>query len=150
MGGPMPFHRICRLCPRSDIMFNSRSGSYYASTAKLLNCLVGFLLMATMAFAAIPYFLVSQSKATIAAHPKASNPNEAKFTEAKTKAHPAIFYASKPYLQKASTSEGKLLTADHGGLAQIQTMKLKSRSLAPKKFEVNESTEKKRGKPNAM
>ncbi len=103
-----------------------------------------------MAFAAIPYFLVSQSKATIAAHRNNSHPNETKFTATKTSAHPAFFCASKPYLQEASKSGGKVVTADHGGVAQVQATKLKSRSVAPKKFEVNENTEKKRGKPNAM
>ena len=131
-------------------MFNSRSGSYYTSTTKILNCFVGCLLMATMAFAAIPYFLVSQSKATIAAHRNNSHPNEAKFTAAKTSAHPAFFCASKLYLQRAPKSEGKDVTADQRGVSQVQAAELKSRSIAPKKFEVTENTEKKRGKPDAM
>ena len=86
----------------------SRSGSCYASTAKLINCLIACLLMLTVAFAAIPYFVVSHSKAKTAAISTKAIMNQAKIMAAKKNMTPSIFTAGKPYIYR--TSSGKTET----------------------------------------
>ena len=126
----------------------SRSGSCYASTAKLINCLIACLLMLTVAFAAIPYFVVSHSKTkTVAMNTKAKM-NRAKIMAVKKNLNPGIVYDAKPYVYKTSSGKGKAVVSKSGRVVKVKIVRDGKHAVSPVNFEARTENKMKRGKPN--
>ena len=126
----------------------SRSGSCYASTAKLINCLIASLLMLTVAFAAIPYFVVSHSKAkTVTMNTKAKM-NRAKIMAVKKNLNPGIVYDAKPYVYKTSSGKGKAVVSKSGRVVKVQIVSGRNHAISPVNLEARTKENIKRGKPD--
>jgi hypothetical protein len=126
----------------------SRSGSCYASTAKLINCLIACLFMLTIAFAAIPYFVVSHSKGKIATRGIKANMNRTKIAAAKRHANPGIIYVVKPYVSRTSSGNGKAVVSKYGRIVKVQIVSGRNQGMSPVNFEARTKKEMKRGKPD--
>lgn len=124
-------------------MILSRSVSCYASTAKLLNFLIASLFMFTIAFAAIPYFLLSQSKGKIATRSSNANMNRAKILSAKKYGHPGILYGAKAYAYRTSRSKGKAMVSTYGRAVKVLTLDSGSYALSPANFETHSDKDEK-------
>lgn len=124
-------------------MIFSRSGSCYASTAKLLNFLIASLLMFTVAFAAIPYFLVNQSKVKIAARSSKAKMNRAKILNAKKYGHPGAIYGAKTYAYRASSTKGKAIVSKYGRDVKVLSVNSRSHALSPANFDARTKKDEK-------
>ncbi len=124
-------------------MILSRSVSCYASTAKLLNFLIASLLMFTIAFAAIPYFLVSQSKGKIAAGSSKAKMNRAKILNAKKYGHPGILYGAKAYAYRTSSAKGKAIVSTYGRAVKVLTLDSGSYAPSPANFKTRTDKDEK-------
>jgi len=126
----------------------SRSGSCYASTAKLINCLIACLFMLTIAFAAIPYFVVSQSKGKVATKGIKANMNRTKMVAARRNSNPGIIYVAKPYVSRTSTGNGKAVVSKYGQIVKVQIVSGRNQGMSPVNSETPPNKEMKRGKPD--
>lgn len=126
----------------------SRSGSCYASTAKLINCLIACLFMLTIAFAAIPYFVVSQSKGKIATKGIKANMVRTKMVAAKRQGNPGLITVAKPYVSRTSSGNGKAVVSKYGQILKVQIVRGRNDALSPVNFEARPKKEMKRGKPD--
>jgi hypothetical protein len=124
-------------------MIFSRSGSCYASTAKLLNFLIASLLMFTVAFAAIPYFLVSQSKGKIATRSTKAKMNRAKILNAKKYGDSGIIYGAKAYTYRTSSTKGKAIVSKYGRAGKVLTVNSRSYASPPANFEARTKKDEK-------
>ena len=124
-------------------MIFSRSGSCYASTAKLINFLIASLLMFTVAFAAIPYFLVNQSKGKIAARSSKARMNRAKLLKAEKYGLPGIITGVETYAYKASSTKGKTIVSKYGRALKVLSMNNRSHALSPVNFETRTNKDEK-------
>ena len=126
----------------------SRSGSCYASTAKLINCLIASLLMLTVAFAAIPYFVVSHSNARTAALSTKANMNQIKIIAVKKKLNPGTLYGSQPYAYKTSSGKKEPVASKSGQVVRVKIVRGEDRAVSPVSFVAPAENKIKRGKPN--
>lgn len=126
----------------------SRSGSCYASTAKLINCLIACLLMLTIAFAAIPYFVVSHSKAKTAAKCTKNKMNQTKIMTVNKNVNPGIIYGAKPYVYRTSSGTGRAVVSKSGRDVKVQIVSGGNHDVSPVNFEARTENEMKRGKPD--
>jgi hypothetical protein len=126
----------------------SRSGSCYASTAKLINCLIACLLMLTVAFAAIPYFLVSHTKAKTAAMINTARINKAKMMAIDKNLNPDIAHQARPYVYKTSNGKGKAVISRSGQVVRVKIVRDGEHLASPVSFEARAENKVKRGKPN--
>ena len=115
-------------------MFISRSGSYYASTRKLLNFLIASLVMFTVAFAAIPYFLVKQSKGQPVAWRSKAEMNRAKILNAKRYGNPSILYGAKAFAYRTSSTKGKAIVSKYERAVKALTGDTRSHEVSPAYF----------------
>lgn len=126
----------------------SRSGSCYASTAKLINCLIASLLMLTVAFAAIPYFLVSHTKAKTAAISTTARMNQAKMVAIHKNLNPGIARGASHYVYKTSNGKGETLGSKFGQVVRVKIVKGGEHLVSPVNFEARAGNKVKRGKPD--
>lgn len=126
----------------------SRSGSCYASTAKLINCLIACLFMLTIAFAAIPYFVVSRSQGKVATKGIRANMNRTKMVAAKRNANPSIIYVARPYISRTSSRNGKAVVSKYGQIVKFQIVSGRNQGMSPVNFETRPNKEMKKGKPD--
>jgi hypothetical protein len=126
----------------------SRSGNCYASTAKLINCLIACLFMLTIAFAAIPYFMVSHSKGKVATKGIKANMNRTKMMAAKRNANPGVIYVAKPYVSRTSSGNGKVVMSKDGQIVKVKIVRGRNQGMSPASFETRTNKEMKRGKPD--
>ncbi|MGD9032717.1 MAG: hypothetical protein PVJ69_14065 [Desulfobacteraceae bacterium] len=126
----------------------SRSGSCYASTAKLINCLIACLLMLTVAFAAIPYFVVSHSKAKTAAISTRAIMNQAKIMVAKKNMRPSIVNAGKPYIYRTSSGKTEAVVSKSGQVVRVRIVRGRDHAVSHANFEARTEKKVKRDKPN--
>jgi hypothetical protein len=101
----------------------SQYGSHYASVGKLLNCLVACIIMSTIAFAALPSFLMRNSKSTGAANTINANMHRTRFQTLKKNGSGKILYGSNPYLYKGSSAERKVVLTKYGRVAKPQLLR---------------------------
>ena len=126
----------------------SRSGSCYASTAKLINCLIACLLMLTVAFAAIPYFVVSHTKAKTAAMGTTARMHQAKIMAINKNLNPGIVHGFKPYVHETSNGKGKAVVSKSGQVVRVKIVRSADHAVSPVNFEARAENKMKRGKPN--
>ena len=126
----------------------SGSGSCYASTAKLINCLIACLLMLTVAFAAIPYFVVSQSKAKMAAMKTKAEIKHAKIMPVHKNPNPGVVYGAEPYVYKTSRDKEKAVVSKSGRVVKVKIVRRGNDAVSPVNFEARTENKMKRGKPN--
>lgn len=126
----------------------SRSGSCYASTAKLVNCLIASLLMLTVAFAAIPYFVVSNTKAKTAAISATARTNQAKIVAIHKNLNPGIAQGASHYVYKTSNGKGETVVSKLGQVVRVKIVKGGEHLVSPVSFEARGENKVKRGKPN--
>lgn len=126
----------------------SRSGSCYASAAKLINCLIASLLMLTVAFAAIPYFLVSHTKAKTAAMSTTARINQAKIMAIHKNLNPGIALGARPYVFKTSNGKSEAVVSRSGQVVRVKIVKGGEHLVSPASFEAHVENKVKEGKPN--
>ncbi len=129
-------------------MSYSRSGSCYASTAKLMNCLIACVLMLTIAFAAIPYFVVSNSKGKIVTKGIKANMVQTKTVAARGNANLGIIYVAKPYVSRSSTGNGQAVVSKSGQVVKVKIVRGVTHDVSPANFEARTENKPKRGKPD--
>ena len=126
----------------------TRSGSCYASTAKLINCLIACLFMLTIAFAAIPYFMVSHSKGKVATKGIKDNMIRTKTVAAKRNTNLGTIYVTKPYVSRTSSGNGKAVVSKYGQIVKVQIVRGRNQGMSPVNFETRTNKEMEKGKPD--
>ena len=126
----------------------SRSASCYASTAKLINCLIACLLMLTVSFAAIPYFVVSHSKGKTAAMSTNAKMNRIQIMAVKKNLNAGTVYGSKPYVYKTSSGKTKSVVSKSGQVVRVQIVRGRDHAASRANFEARAEKEMKKDKPN--
>jgi hypothetical protein len=104
--------------------------------------------MLTIAFAAIPYFMVSHSKGKVATKGIKANMNRTKMMAAKRNANPGAIYVAKPYVSRTSSGNGKVVMSKDGQIVKVKIVRGRNQGMSPASFETRTNKEMKRGKPD--
>jgi hypothetical protein len=113
-----------------------------------MNCLIASLLMLTMAFAAIPYFLVSGTKARAASMDTTARITHAKIMAIQENLDPGMVQGARPYVHKTSNGKGKAVASRSGQVVRVKIVKGGEQLVSPASFEVRSKNKVKRGKLN--
>jgi hypothetical protein len=104
--------------------------------------------MLTVAFAAIPYFVVSHAKAKTAAMSAKVKMKQAKIMAANRNLNPGIAHGAKTYVYKTSNGRGKAVVSKSGQIVKVKIVRGRDHDVSPVNFEARTENETKRGKPN--
>jgi hypothetical protein len=104
--------------------------------------------MLTVAFAAIPYFVVSHSKAKTAAVSPKAKMNLAKIMAAKKSMSPSIINAAKPYIYRTSSGKTKAVVSKSGQVVRVQIVRGRDHAVSQANFEARTEKKVKKDKPN--
>jgi hypothetical protein len=104
--------------------------------------------MLTVAFAAIPYFVVSHSRAKIAAMGTKTKMNQIKIIAVKKNLNPVIVYGSKPYVYKTSSGKGKAVVSKSGQVVKVKIVRGRDHAVSAVNFKALTEKKMKRGKPD--
>lgn len=104
--------------------------------------------MLTVAFAAIPYFVVSHSKAKTAAMSTKAKMNQAKIMAVKKNLNPGIVYGSKTYVYKTSSGKTEAVVSKSGRVVKVKIVRGRNHTVSPANFEACTEKKMKRGKPD--
>ena len=99
--------------------------------------------MFTVAFAAIPYFLVKQSEGKTAARSSKAKMNRDKILNAKRYGHPGIIYGAKTYAHRAPSTKGKTIASKYGRAVKVLSVNRRSHKLSPANFEARTNKDEK-------
>jgi hypothetical protein len=105
-------------------------------------------LISTVAFAAIPYFVVSHSKAKTLAMPTKLKMKQAKFMPAHKRLNPGNVYVAKPDVYKTSSGKGKAVVSRSGRVVRVKIVRGGMHAVSPVDFEAGTEKNMKKGKPN--
>jgi hypothetical protein len=104
--------------------------------------------MMTVAFAAIPYFVVSHSNAKTAALSTKANLNQIKIMAVKRNLNPGTLYGSKLSAYKTSSSKTDAVFSKSGQVVRVKIVRDRDHGVSPISFEARAENKMKRGKPN--
>jgi hypothetical protein len=104
--------------------------------------------MLTVAFAAIPYFLVSHTKAKTAAMSTTARIDQAKMRAAHKNLNPDMANGTGIYVYKASDGKGKAVVSRSGQIVRVKIVKGGKHSVSPVSFEAHPVNKVKEAKPN--
>ena len=104
--------------------------------------------MLTVAFAAIPYFVVSHSKAKTAAISPRAIMIQAKIMAAKKNMSPSIINAGKPYIYRTSSGKTETVVSKSGQVVRVQIVRGRDHATSQVNFEAGTEKEMKRGQPD--
>jgi hypothetical protein len=104
--------------------------------------------MLTMAFAAIPYFLVSGTKAKAVAMGTTARITHAKIMAIQKDLDPGIAHGARAYVYKTSNGKGKDIASRPGQVVRVKIVKGGEQLVSPASFEVRSENKVKRGKLN--
>ena len=100
--------------------------------------------MLTIAFAAIPYFVVSHSKTKTAAKGTKNKMNQTKIMAANKNVNPGIIYGAKAYVYRTSSSKGKAVVSKYGRVVKVQIVSGRNHAVSPVNFEARTNKKMKR------
>lgn len=104
--------------------------------------------MLTVAFAAIPYFVVSHTKAKTAAMGTTARMHQAKILAINKNLNPGIGHGAKPYVYKTSNGKGKAVVSKSGQIVRVKIVRGADHVVSPISFKARAENEMKRGNPN--
>jgi hypothetical protein len=104
--------------------------------------------MLTVAFAAIPYFLVSNPKAKTAAMRTSTRMNQAKIMAVHRNLNRGVTHGDRTYVLKTSNGEGKAIVSRSGQVVRVKIVKGGDHVVSPVDFETRVENKVKRSKPN--
>ena len=104
--------------------------------------------MLTVAFAAIPYFLVSQTKTQTAAISTAARTNQAKIVAIHKNLNPDIARGASTYVYETSNGRAQTVASKFGQVVRVKIVKGGEHLVSPVSFEAPAENKVKRGKPN--
>jgi hypothetical protein len=99
--------------------------------------------MFTVAFAAIPYFLVNQPKGKIAARSSKAKMNRSKILNAKKYGDPGIIYGAKTHAYRTSSTKGKAIVSEYGRAVKVLPVNSRSHALSPANSEARKNKDEK-------